>query len=1087
VPVVAADSWHRYHRALNFMQDKDFRPMAQRSARLHWRILVPVWLPLFLISALLPACWNADSLGRLFGAPPGGGGNGGFDPGVGGGLTLRDLFQGARLLREAPTIVTVAPADKATDVSIKTPITVTFSESMFGNTVRTGLTLFQHGSTTSTASATTLFQDDSVAVLVPQADLLPNTQYDIVIASSVTDLQADPINNGSGSAGEIRFTFTTIASTGDPDFVVAASSPAQQAGQVPRDSEAILVFSEPINVAATGGGINAPGNLVVKRDGATLTLTTDYTMSTFPSANPRGVEIVFTSLAPANSTFEIDVDRDVQSADGLETLKGNAGFQLTYTVQDQAIPADCTFPNAPPVPGKDGAIGAANIHAFTSTVALTGDGSGPDTTTILFFDQAQQNALVFNQTATNPTNFVSDLQPQTTPALLDGDVIVGCYVERRGFRSEVSVIKTLVKDTVGPRLNLIGPPNINSNTIVTQVNDPVIHGRMSEPCAGVSVDFDGGGTADFNSVQFQVGQSTVTNDFFVTGATEDAALPQQLEPKQSFSFICSDLFGNVSVNLDSISNVTVGKVGATVAAPDGATALYVVGYAGDIYQQFVTGAAVLLDSFPPDPSGANQIARGVSASGGIAHFTDADLASIATPLVTVTVVAERTQPSGTIVTFGPVTFAGLVKPTAAAPRAILALLPPEPLLSTTNIVQCDIQNESNNSPLLEIGSAFANDVNVTTPELEKFTLFNPTPGLADNIIPLPLNTLQLFTVVEEFNFGGVQNRFTSSEPFTAENDPGGIGLAKQRTADFAGKATYSDLSNPNLVHTVSFDDASVSNGGSVGLKGSEASTEQFREWRIVARVPGFVGTTGVSETTQFGTSGPTRTAAVLLPQPFLDNDTSTSPGVGSEDSPLELLIQPNLIDPTATVDPVKLRRNLRLELWVQDKLQTGTTTATSAYTRARFLFDATATSNDVATFQSIPVVTPVSLAHPPALSWPEVTNGEGMHCLTLTSAIRTQSWRIYVPAQSGGGTITMQLPNLSPAGGLPDGVGPFDFQIPGVFATWVESFDFDPNHLFGPGAPDQYDFDPQSWFVTDLERECLRSSRSDPKTTITTN
>lgn len=1053
--------------------------MAQRNDRLFCRLVLPVLLAV----TLLPGCWNGSSLGRLFGAPSGGGGSGGFDPGVGGGLNLRDLFLGARLLREAPTIVRTAPAAGTKDVSLKTPIVIEFSETMIAAVVRTGVSLFQSGSSTATVVVTTLFQGDSVAVVVPQADLLPNTTYDLVVAGSVTDLQGDAI----ATSGELRFSFTTIASTGDPDFEVILSSPAQQAGEVVRGTEALLFFSEPVNVASTGGGLNAPGNLVVSRNGAVLTLGTDYTLSTLPSANPRAAEIVFTSRAPANAKFDITVDRDVQSADGQETLKGNTGFSLSYTVQDTAVANSASYPSSPVVPGNDGAISSVTLHAFPADVALTADGNLPDTATIIYFDKTQQNALVFDKAAANPTQFISDLQPQVTPALFDGDVLVGCYVERRGFRSEITLLDTLVKDTVGPRLATMGPPDINPSVMVTQVNDPVLHGQMSEPCAGVQVDFDAAGSADFNSVQFTAGQSTVTNHFFVTGASEDAPLPAQLEMSSSFSFISSDVFGNVSVNLDPIANQTVGKIGATVASPDGSTALYVVAYAGDTFQQFVGSAAVLLDSFPPDASGANQIAKGVSSGGGVVRFTDAELASIPTALVTVTVVAERDVGSGSIVIFGPLTFAGLVKPTAASPRAVLALLAPEPVIDLTNPVQCDIQNESTNNPLLETGSAFTTDVQPTTAELEKFALFQPNPGLADNIIDLPLNHLQSFALVEQFSFGGIQNRFTSSEPFTAQNDPGGFGLAKQRTADFAGKTTYSDVSQPNLVHTVSFDNVAVSNGGSVGLRGTEAALEQFRELRIVCRIPGFVDNVGVGQNAQFTTAATTRTSSVLLPRPFLVNDVETSPGVGSEDSPLELLLQPDLIDPASTVDPALLKRNLRIELFIQDKLQAGTTTPTSAYTRERFIFDPNLATTDTAAPQAIPVVTPVSLVDPPALSWPEVTQGEGMHCLTLTSAIRAQSWRTYVPARNGGGTIIMQLPNLTPPGGLPDNVGPLDFQVPGTFAVFVESYDFDPNHLFAPGAPEQYDFDPQSWFQSDLERECLRSSRSDPKNTITTN
>jgi hypothetical protein len=1058
------------------------------------RRIARVVLPLLALALLIPACWNTSSLDRLFGAPGGSGGDGGFDPGIGGGLTLRDLFAGARLLREKPTVLRVAPVDKQKDVSIKTPIVIEFSESMFENSVRTGVSLFQNGSTTATTTVLTMFQGDSVAVLIPQVDLLPNTGYEIVIAGSVTDLQGDAIDVGSSGGGtgvsDLRFSFTTIASTGDPDFDVIFASPGQQAAEVPRGSESIILFSEPINTGTSGGGINAPGNVVVTRDGATLVPGVDFVMSTFPTANPRGLQIVFTTLAAADTDVGIGLDSDVQSADGQEALNKGNGVDLEFTTQNTSIPADAIFPQATPPPGFDGAVSTVHLHDFATDVDLTSDGQLPDSTTLIFFDKQQQNALLFNVASADPTSFISDLEPKQPPALLDGDVLVAAFVERRGFRSEVSVFETIAKDTVGPALLSMGPPAIGSALLVTQVNDPVLHGFMSEPCAGVQVDF--GGTAvppipDFNSVEFTVGQSTVTDDFFVTGPTEDAPLPAQLEPSTAFSMIVADVLGNTTVFVGTVGHQTAGKVGATVGSPDGVSALYVAGFFGDTFLPIAFGGAVLLDSFPPDPGGANQIARGFGTSGGLVRFTDFDLQQVAPnpgDKITVTIVAQR-GPSATI--FGPVTFAGVDKPSAAAPRAILARLDPDPSIDLTNPAQCDILGESANSPA-EAGSGFTRDDVPATPELERTAPFVPNPTTADNKIDLPLNQLQAFAVGEKFNFGGVQQRFTSSEPFTAENDSsGGVPRGKLRVADFGNRTAFGVVTHPHLLHSVAFDDAAVSSGGALGLVGSENPAEQFRQLRLLCRLPGFVDSVAVAAANAFTNLGGTsRTGNVLLPQNFLDNDT---PGASTmEDSPLELLLQPDLIDPASAVDPARLIRNLRLELFVQDKLVTGTATPSSAFTRERFVFaDPTVASSDTATLQAIPVVTPVSTTHPPQFSWPEVTQGEGMHQLTLVSALKAQTWTIYVPAQSGGGTISMQLPDLSPAGGLPDGVVGVDFSNPGLFKVFVESFDFDPGLIFSPGSAVQYSFDPQSWFQSDLERECLRSSRSDTNVTVLTN
>jgi hypothetical protein len=1029
---------------------------------------------------LVPACWDSDSIDHLFGAPDEEGG-GGFDPGVGGGLVLRDLFVNARLERDPPTILRTVPENGAVDVSVKTAIALEFSESMTSGTVRTGVSLFQSGSSTSTPVTTFLFQGDSTVVLVPQTDLLPNTQYEVVVASPVSDLQGDAISSGGGGGGasDRRFSFRTIQKNGDPDFEVIYSTPKQQSGEVPRQSESVIVFSEPVDVTSTGSGLNGAGNVVVRRNGQLLVGGgVDYTLTTFPTANPRGAQIVLTARAPANAELEVVIDADVRSADGQETLKGGNGFELRWTAQDTAIPETIAYPDSPLVPDADGAISSVTLHAFRSQVALTTDGQQPESTTIVFFDEAVQNALVFSKNASRPTEFTSDLEPQTSPALQDGDIVVGAYVERRGFRSEVSLIHVLVKDTVGPRLVELGDPNLNPSTLITQVNDPVVHGRMSEECAGVQLDFDGAGQPDFNSTKFLPEISTVEQNLFVSGVTEDAALPTTLEPTVAFSFIASDVFGNVSVNSDSALHHTVGMVGADVLHPDGTSALYVAGYAGDLFQVFTSGA-VLIDRFPPDSSGAGQIVRGMSTGNGVVRFSEAELAAVGSAQITVTLLAKRTSGSTTTV-FGPLTFAGLDRPTAAVPKAVIGLLRPDPSIKIVNDVQCEIVGESQNNPL-ETGSAFVDDVVGITPETEKFRTLVTEPTIAENLFDLPLNQLQSFAVTEKIAAGGLElQRFSGSEPFLSSDDSGQFSFSKVRQVDFTGQGTtYSAASHPHLVHEVTFDDASVSTGGSVGLSGSEAAANQLREVRLLARVPGFVGTAGLNVANALTVSGADRIGSVLLPLPLTQNDSVAATGFA--DSGLELLLQPTLADDAVAVDAAILRRNVRLELIVAEKQSL---LGTAASTRERFLIDPAAADARTAAPQAIPSLTLADASHPPLLDWSEVTGGEGMHVLSLVSLLNLQRWTIHVPAGAAA-TVSMRVPSLPAI--LPDAMGTVDFQVPGTFSCFVESFDFDPDHLFSAGSTEQYHFDPQRFWQSDFEREFLKASRSDPGRTITTN
>jgi len=1063
--------------------------MAQRSIR-SWLALAAAAA---VVATLLPACWNGGPLGPLFGANNGSSGDGGFNPGTGGGVALKAMFVGARLERDPPKVQRVGPTDGATNVSVKTPIVVEFSESMVESLVKNGLQLFAEGSSQATPVSISFFNGDSVAVMIPLSDLIASTQYQIAVSASLEDLQSQPIDIGKSKGTDQRFSFTTIASTGDPPFDVLFSSPSQQEGNVPRTTEAVILCTEPFNASLFPGGMNAPGAVTVKRNGQTLHLGIDYTMTTFPSALPRGVNVQFVNVAPADAAFDVIIDKSVQNADGRKTLKGGNGFTVEYDTQDAAIPASIAFPGSVQVVGKDGAVSATTLHAFPADVSLTGDGTTPDTTTIVYFDEVQQNALLFSASGANPTHIVGDLQPQSTPALLDGDVLVGSFIERRGFRSEITVVETVVKDTIGPRLSALGPPGFGGNLFFTQVNDPVIHGVMSEPCNGVQVDFDGGGgpTPEFTSILFTAGQSTVSNDLFVTGTSTLAPLRDNLEGTPTLAFICADLFGNGAVNADQFVHLTVGKVGASVAQPDGTSALEVVAYAEDTFEFFTTGA-VILDAWPPEANAASQIVKSLAASGGVVKFTDTDLLNIPTPQVTVTVVAQRTVGGFVKILFGPSSFCALDKPTAASPRAVIALLTPDAQVDLRSNARCVLAGTSSNSPTFS-GSAFSSDVLPDTDQLDRVSPFIVSGSPTDNLLDLPRNRLQSFAVTETVTIGSTSLfRFTSSDPFTSEPGPGGGGGLQQKSlvANFFQRTQFDGGSHPELLHSIDFDDDQVSydktgtpgQPGPIGLRGSQA--DQLREWRMITRLPGFPENAAISSTTTFTTTVPPDfTGSTLLPLPLLQNNAVVA-GAGFEDSPLELILQPSLIDPAAPVDTAVLRRNLRLEMIVQDRVIFGSGVPTSAYTRQRFVFDPSIASAETLVPQSVPTPTVSNSAHPPVFQWPEVTGGEGMHVFNLISVLQLETWKLYVPAGPPG-TVTLQLPKLPTS--LPDGVGLIDFATIGTFQGFVESFDFDPTHIYDGTTPEQYNFNPQSWWLSDLEREFLRASRSDPNFVFSTH
>ena len=109
---------------------------------------------LLVVLGALTSCFGSDGISQLFGDDnPGtgggpGGGQGGFDPGTGGGVILRDLFQGARVEQSNPSVVRSYPADGDSGINVKAVLALEFSESVDGQTAAGGIRVFAANSNT---------------------------------------------------------------------------------------------------------------------------------------------------------------------------------------------------------------------------------------------------------------------------------------------------------------------------------------------------------------------------------------------------------------------------------------------------------------------------------------------------------------------------------------------------------------------------------------------------------------------------------------------------------------------------------------------------------------------------------------------------------------------------------------------------------------------------------------------------------------------------------------------------------------------------------------------------------------------------
>jgi hypothetical protein len=164
-----------------------------------------------------------------------------------------------------PQVVSTAPADGATGVSITAPVTVTFSESLSAATVTSSsFTVAAAGQTVQGVLA--LSDDDSTVHFTPSQPLPLATAVTVSLTNAITDRFGNALADASGAAltAPLAFTFTTgafaITSPAVGTDVIERSHIVLEANAAPSLGIAAVVFT--INgrdVAATGGPIFTAG------------------------------------------------------------------------------------------------------------------------------------------------------------------------------------------------------------------------------------------------------------------------------------------------------------------------------------------------------------------------------------------------------------------------------------------------------------------------------------------------------------------------------------------------------------------------------------------------------------------------------------------------------------------------------------------------------------------------------------------------------------------------------------------------------------------------------------------------------------
>jgi hypothetical protein len=193
-----------------------------------------------------------------------------------------------------PTVASVTPASDATNVSLGTSVSATFSEPISAASVN-GTTFFLRDAS-GTAIAASVSSSGSSATLQPSLSLQPGTTYTATLLSGSAGIKDMA---GNALAADFTWSFTTVPPDTTPPTVTAVT-PASGAANVSLGTSVSATFSEPISAASVngtsfvlrdGGGnivpatISASGSMATLQPSAALVSATAYTVTLLSGSN----------------------------------------------------------------------------------------------------------------------------------------------------------------------------------------------------------------------------------------------------------------------------------------------------------------------------------------------------------------------------------------------------------------------------------------------------------------------------------------------------------------------------------------------------------------------------------------------------------------------------------------------------------------------------------------------------------------------------------------------------------------------------------------------------------------------------------
>jgi hypothetical protein len=423
---------------------------------------------------------------------------------------------GEHLLAGVPTLVSHFPG--GTTVDRKTPIVLTFSESLAPNTVNIAFQLSQEDFTGSLPVASALVGDGHMVILYPLTDLLPAKTYSLSYRENV--VLTDRTGQAVFKPADLLIGSFTTATTEPIAPTVVATWPPDLATGVSTTSEIDVVFSRPMDPTSVD-----TSSFVVTTDGVPpivnpvplpVTITTqqgsvpDTRAFRYKILDGAGNPVPFGTLAEPLGTganVRVELSPTGHPIRELPSMQGGtpavlANKVFTFTTATFSPPLGAEITEGPPdAIGIDQISGPSNL-AIRVDLADAADG---DRLGVYLFGKqpgVAQNAntiALLREFDLEPpfteftiTALEIDLVSSASPLAArfqDGSVNMAFYVKRGTVVSPVRLldvdavtkgVQAPILDTVRPTLQGLGTSGNVVSTFRSDMRDVVLVGRASE-------------------------------------------------------------------------------------------------------------------------------------------------------------------------------------------------------------------------------------------------------------------------------------------------------------------------------------------------------------------------------------------------------------------------------------------------------------------------------------------------------------------------------------------------------------------------------------------------------------------------------